>query len=145
MREVLKSALVPYSPAQMFALVEDMERYPHFVPWVSHARVIERGNDYVIGQLTMHRAGVNEVFTTRNALKPPHEIDMRLVKGPFKTLSGLWKFEDLAGRGCKVGLRMCFEFSNPMLSLLLSRSFEKSCGELVDAFVAQARAVYGTA
>ena len=31
-----------------------------------------------------------------------------------------------------------------MLSLLLSRSFEKSCNELVDAFVARARAVYGT-
>jgi ribosome-associated toxin RatA of RatAB toxin-antitoxin module len=144
MREVIKSALVPYSPAQMFALVEDLERYPQFVPWVTKARVIERGSDYVIGELTMHKAGVNEVFTTRNQLNPPYEIDMRLVRGPFKTLTGLWRFEDLANRGCKVGLRMCFEFSNPMLSLLLSRTFEKSCSELVDAFVARARTAYGT-
>jgi ribosome-associated toxin RatA of RatAB toxin-antitoxin module len=30
-----------------------------------------------------------------------------------------------------------------MFNLLLSRSFEKSCNDLVDAFVARARSVYG--
>jgi ribosome-associated toxin RatA of RatAB toxin-antitoxin module len=143
MREVTRSALVPYQPAQMFALVADFEHYPDFVPWVSKARIIERGADFVIGELEMHRHGVREAFTTRNSLQPPDRIDMQLVKGPFKTLSGLWTFDDIAGRGCKVGLRMRFEFSNPMLALLLSRTFEKNCGELVDAFVARARDVYG--
>ena len=37
MREVNRSALVPYTPAQMFALVEDIERYPRFLPWVDEA------------------------------------------------------------------------------------------------------------
>jgi ribosome-associated toxin RatA of RatAB toxin-antitoxin module len=142
MREVVKTALVPYTPAQMFALVADVERYPEFVPWVSESKVLERGTDYVVGQLSMHRAGIKESFVTRNVLRAPGEIDMQLVQGPFKTLSGLWTFEDLAGRGTKVGLKMRFEFANAMLSLLLSRSFEKSCSELVDAFVARAREVY---
>ena len=31
MRQVERNALVPYTPAQMFALVEDIERYPEFV------------------------------------------------------------------------------------------------------------------
>lgn len=144
MRELARSALVPYTPAQMFALVADLERYPDFVPWVSKAQVIERGDDYVVGRLEMHRSGTREAFTTRNALTPPERIDMQLVEGPFKTLSGLWTFDDIAGRGCKVGLQMRFEFSNPVLALLLSRTFEKSCSELVDAFVARAREVYGT-
>jgi len=39
---------------------------------------------------------------------------------------------------------MRFEFANPVTVLLLSRSFEKSCGELVDAFVGRARLVYST-
>jgi len=143
MREITRSALVPYSPAQMFALVQDLERYPEFVPWVTRARVLEAGNDYVVGELTMQRGGVRETFTTRNTWDAPHRIDMQLVQGPFKSLSGAWTFEDVAGRGTKVGLNMRFEFANAVLALLLTRSFEKNCNELIDAFVARARAVYG--
>lgn len=143
MRQVEKSVLVPYTQAQMFALVADVGSYPDFVPWVTQARVIEQGADYVVGQLGMQRAGVRETFVTRNTMNMPSEIRMQLVEGPFKTLSGLWTFEDIAGRGARVTLKMQFEFANPMLSLLLSRSFEKSCIELIDAFVSRAREVYG--
>jgi ribosome-associated toxin RatA of RatAB toxin-antitoxin module len=144
MRQVEKSVLVPYTQAQMFALVADLASYPDFVPWVSRAEVIEQAEDYVVGKLEMHRAGVRETFTTRNSMKAPGEIHMELVEGPFKTLSGLWTFEDIAGRGSQVKLRMRFEFANPMVALLLSRSFEKSCIELIDAFVSRAREVYGS-
>ncbi len=144
MRELARSALVPYTPAQMFALVADLERYPDFVPWVTKAIVRERGDDYVIGELEMHRSGTREAFTTRNTMDEPHSIDMQLVEGPFRVLSGIWLFEDIGGRGCKVSLQMKFEFSNPVVGLLLSRTFEKSCSDLVDAFVARARNVYGT-
>ena len=144
MRQVEKSVLVPYTPAQMFALVADLASYPAFVPWVSQARVIELAADYIIGQLEMHRAGVRETFMSRNSMRAPSEIHMELVEGPFKTLSGLWTFEDIAGRGSQVKLRMRFEFANPMVALLLSRSFEKSCIELIDAFVSRAREVYGS-
>lgn len=143
MREVRRTALVPYTPAQMYSLVEELEKYPEFVPWVTEARVLERGTDYVIGRLGMQKAGIREVFTTRNTLKPPGQVRMELVDGPFKVLSGRWTFETVANRGSKVDLLMRFEFSNPVLSLLLSRTFEKSYSDLIDAFVARARATYG--
>ncbi len=144
MKEVKRSALVPYTAEQMFALVEDIERYPQFLPWVAAAQVLERRPREVVGRLEMHRAGMREVVTTRNVLTPPGEITLALVDGPFRTLEGRWTFEPIgADRGTRVDLSIRFEFANPMLSLLLSRSFEKSCNELVDAFVARARAVYG--
>lgn len=143
MRRVDRSALVPYSPAQMFALVTDIASYPQFVPWVASAELVQRTDHEVIGRLQMEKAGVRETFTTRNTLKSPHEIVLTLVDGPFRKLEGHWTFEDLQGRGTRVGLTIEFEFANPMLSLLLSRTFEKSCAELVDAFVQRARAVYG--
>jgi ribosome-associated toxin RatA of RatAB toxin-antitoxin module len=144
MKEVKRSALVPYMPEQMFALVEDIERYPQFLPWVSAAQLVERKPGEVDGRLEMHRAGMREIVTTRNVLTPPREIALTLVTGPFKTLEGRWTFEPIGtDRGTRVDLTIRFEFLNPMLTLLLSRSFEKSCNELVDAFVARARAVYG--
>lgn len=143
MRRVDRSALVPYSPQQMFALVTDIESYPQFVPWVAAAELVQRTDREVIGKLQMEKAGIRETFTTRNTLKSPSEIVLTLVDGPFRKLEGLWKFDDLQGRGTRVGLTIEFEFANLMLSLLLSRTFEKSCAELVDAFVARARSVYG--
>ena len=144
MREVKRSALVPYTAEQMFALVEDIERYPQFLPWVATAQLLERTPQAVVGRLEMHRAGMREIVTTRNVLTPPREITLALVAGPFKTLERRWSFEPIGeDRGTRVSLSIRFEFANSMLNLLLSRSFEKSCNELVDAFVARARAVYG--
>jgi len=142
MRQVERSALVPYTPSQMFALVEDIERYPQFVPWVTGAELIKRTPAEVVGRLEMERSGLKEKFTTRNLLNPPSAMDLKLVDGPFKLLEGRWSFEPIADRGTRIGLSIRFEFANPMLSLLLSKSFEKSCSELVDAFVARARSVY---
>ncbi|HKE93859.1 MAG TPA: SRPBCC family protein, partial [Povalibacter sp.] len=70
-------------------------------------------------------------------------MDLKLVDGPFKLLEGRWSFDAIADRGTRIGLSIRFEFANPVLSLMLSKSFEKSCAQLVDAFVARARSVYG--
>jgi ribosome-associated toxin RatA of RatAB toxin-antitoxin module len=143
MRTVERSALVPYSPQQMFALVQDIERYPEFVPWVAGATVLSRSAAEVVGRLEMQRAGFRETFTTRNVLHPPQRMELKLVQGPFKSLDGQWTFEPIADRGTRIQLRMRFEFANPVAALLLSSTFEKSCNQLVDAFVARARTSYG--
>lgn len=142
MRQVNRTALVAYTPAQMFALVDDIERYPEFVPWVTQASVIERRDGEVTARLEMERSGVREKFTTRNTLQAPHRIDLQLVDGPFKLFEGQWTFDAIQSRGTKIGLVIRFEFANPVTSLLLSRSFEKSCAQLIDAFTQRARAVY---
>ncbi len=41
MHLVERSALVTYTPSQMFALVNDIARYPEFLPWCVGARVEE--------------------------------------------------------------------------------------------------------
>jgi len=143
MRQVERSALVPYTPAQMFALVQDIEGYPQFVPWVSTAEVLSRSETEVVGRLEMERSGLREKFTTRNELMPPHRMDLKLVDGPFKLLEGRWTFDSIGDKGTRIGLTIRFEFANPMLSFMLSKTFEKSCAQLVDAFVARARSVYG--
>ena len=145
MREVTRSALVPYTAEQMFALVEDIERYPEFVPWIASAQKLQSTPDQITGRLEMQRAGVRETFTTRNLLKRQTEMLMTLVDGPFKTFEGRWTFTPLGDKGVKVGLTIRFEFANAMLGMLLSRAFEKNCGEMIDAFVARARTVYGKA
>lgn len=148
MREVKRTALVSYTPAQMFALVEDFERYPEFLPWVSGAKLLARNGDELVGRLEMERLGIKEHFTTRNLLQAPSRMVMQLLEGPFKKLDGCWHFHaicDAAGkpRGTRVELDIRFEFKHAMLEMLMGKAFEVSCGSLVDAFTRRARALYG--
>ena len=41
MREIRRSALVPVGPERMFALINDIESYPQFVPGCQAAQVLE--------------------------------------------------------------------------------------------------------
>jgi ribosome-associated toxin RatA of RatAB toxin-antitoxin module len=147
MREIQRSALVPYTPAQMFALVDDIERYTEFLPWVSAAKLIERTETERVGRLEMARAGLREHFTTRNVVTPPGRMEMHLHDGPFRVFEGVWTFDPIgdeaAPRGSRIGLVLRFEFKNRMMDMLLAPKFASSCDTLVDAFVKRAKTVYG--
>ena len=144
-REIKRTALVTFTPEQMFDLVVDVERYCEFLPWVAGAEVHEKTERDLQACLTMERAGIRQSFTTRNVMQRPDWMSLALVDGPFKRLDGLWTFTAIGTAGTKVVLDMKFEFANPLASMLFGRAFEQSVGELIDAFVARARQVHGAA
>ena len=143
MREVKRSALIAESPARMYALVNDIERYPEFVPWGSAARVDARNEGEVVATLTIKRGPVKSDFTTRNLLEPDKRVLMQFVSGPFRVLEGLWTFTALGELGCRVELEMRFEFANRLTNALFAPLFEDTAASLVDAFVKRARATRG--
>jgi ribosome-associated toxin RatA of RatAB toxin-antitoxin module len=142
-REIKRTALVTFTPEQMFDLVVDVERYREFLPWVAGAEVHARTERDLQASLTMERTGVRQRFTTRNVMQRPDWMSLELVDGPFKQLDGLWTFTAIGEAGTRVVLHMTFEFSNPLASMLFGRAFEQSVGELIDAFVVRARQTYG--
>lgn len=143
MRSVQRSALVPYSPEQMFRLVDDIERYPEFLPWCSAASVDSIDGDRVTASLELNKGGLRKTFTTRNTRHEFDAIDLTLVGGPFRRLEGGWRFADLDGQGCKVSLALDFEFESRMIDMLLGSYFESTCNSLVEAFTQRAAGVYG--
>lgn len=82
--------------------------------------------------------GVRQSFATHNHNIPGSEIRMDLLEGPFKTLRGTWKFIDLGGDMCKIEFRLEYDFSNMLLSTVISPVFNHLSGTLVDAFVKEA-------
>jgi ribosome-associated toxin RatA of RatAB toxin-antitoxin module len=144
-RDVRRSALVTFSPEQMFDLVIDVERYPEFLPWVAAASLHERSGHDLLASMEMQRGGVRERFTTRNTFERPGYMTLQLVQGPFRTLEGRWNFTPIGDAGTRIELEMRFEFANPVVSLLFGKAFEQSCNALIDAFIARARALHGGA
>jgi ribosome-associated toxin RatA of RatAB toxin-antitoxin module len=139
MREVKRSALIAESPARMYALINDIERYPEFVPWCAAARVDSRKEGEVVATLNIKRGPLRAEFTTRNLLEPDRRILMQFVSGPFRVLEGLWTLSPLGELGCRVELEMRFEFANRVAGALFESLFEDTAASLVDAFVKRAR------
>ena len=139
MREVKRVALVAESPAKMYALINDIERYPEFVPWCSAARVDSRSDTEMVATLTIKRGPLRAEFTTRNLLEPDRRVLMQFVSGPFRVLEGLWTLTPLGELGCRAELEMRFEFANRVAGVLFEPLFEDTAGSLVDAFVKRAR------
>jgi ribosome-associated toxin RatA of RatAB toxin-antitoxin module len=139
MREVKRSALIAESPARMYALINDIERYPEFVPWCAAARVDSRKEGEVVATLNIKRGPLRAEFTTRNLLEPDRRVLMQFVSGPFRVLEGLWTLSPLGELGCRVELEMRFEFANRVAGTLFEPLFEDTAASLVDAFVKRAR------
>jgi len=143
MREVKRSALVPYTAVQMFDLVADVERYPEFLPWCTAATVLGRDGEMVTAQLALSRGRASARFTTRNRLVPGQFLEMRLLEGPFRSLEGRWDFIAIGEVGSRVELALRFETQGSLAGLVLGPVFEGICNQLVDAFAQRARKTYG--
>jgi ribosome-associated toxin RatA of RatAB toxin-antitoxin module len=165
MREIQHSALVAQPPARLFALINDIESYPQFIPWCTHTRVQSRTEREIVATIGVNRGALQGEFTTRNELEPDHRVLMHLVSGPFRMLEGEWLLTAIPPRpqaghlpiggaapgeaptggaappieGCKVQLKMKFAFRNPITAVLFERIFAQTASSLVDAFVARAR------
>jgi ribosome-associated toxin RatA of RatAB toxin-antitoxin module len=142
MHNVNRSALVPYTAAQMYALVKDVESYPSFLPWCNDAEVHIRETNYIEASLELHRHGISKRFRTRNALIENESLGIELVGGPFRRLSGGWLFQSLGDDGSKVSLRLEFEFESRGLEMIFGRFFENTCNSLVQSFTERAALIY---
>lgn len=142
MQLVERSALVNHTAAQMFALVNDVARYPEFLPWCIGARVEEVSPTERIAALKISRGVLQTEFTTRNTLLQDAQIRMQLLHGPFRDLWGEWRFDAIGTRGSRVYFRVEFEFKNRLSATAFNAVFEALCGTIIDAFVQRAQAVY---
>ena len=140
--QIRKSKKLPFSSAQMFDLVADVERYPEFLPWCSEAKLVKRDDKEIVGTLTAVKGGLRKSFTTRNRYEYPKWMDITLVEGPFKKLNGRWDFVEQDDGGCVVNYRMDFEVPF-LLAPILGGFLDYMANTMVDSFAQRARAVYG--
>ncbi|KTC92689.1 type II toxin-antitoxin system RatA family toxin [Legionella cincinnatiensis] len=138
---VKKSRTVNYTCEQMFALVNEVERYAEFLPYCSESLVHHRDEDEVQATLVIGAAGMSKSFTTRNRLQINKMIEIRLVDGPFSHLEGFWRFDEVE-EGCKISFDLEFEFAGRMFSMLLGPVFEQVTDKMVDSFCERAKTIY---
>jgi ribosome-associated toxin RatA of RatAB toxin-antitoxin module len=136
-----RSAIVEHSAEAFYALVNDIESYPEFLPWCSAAKMIERGQGRTVATMTLQAKGMRHSLTTENRHEPGRSIRMQLVEGPFRRFSAEWRFTPLGGDACKAEFSLAYEFSSRLLARALEPVLERLAGTTVDAFVRRAAAL----
>ena len=134
--------VLPYTAAQLYDLVVDVERYPEFLPWCTGVRVLERNGDVVISRMEVGFKVFSESFTTRVTLSPPRRIDVAYFEGPFKYLNNHWVFEPDAGGGCEVDFFVDFEFRSRIFGKVIGVVFNEAVQLMVSAFEKRARNLF---
>ncbi|MHC8509558.1 MAG: type II toxin-antitoxin system RatA family toxin [Rhodospirillales bacterium] len=138
--------LLPYTPAQMFALVAAVEDYPQFLPWCAASRVKSRAKsetgDEITADLAIGFKMFRETFTSRVLLNPPHEIKVIYEDGPLKRLTNKWIFMD-DPVGCRVDFEVDFAFRSRALEAAIGAVFGEAVRRMVGAFETRAHRIYG--
>ncbi|WNC69704.1 type II toxin-antitoxin system RatA family toxin [Thalassotalea nanhaiensis] len=142
MPAINRHALVMYSAADMYKLINDVVSYPKFLPGCSDSKLISQTDDKMTASLLVSKGGVKKWFTTENTLELNKKINMNLKDGPFKTLSGYWLLTPLSDEACKVELVLDYEFSNKLIEMAFGRIFDSLTNNMVSAFTNRAKEVY---
>ena len=143
MGQVNRFAVMPFEPAQMFALVNDIGSYPEFLIWCNTAEVEDVADNQLTATLGLSLGVLRQTVTTRNTMLPNERIDMELVRGPFRQFNGVWRFDDMGAGKCRVDLNLAFEFNSKLLQIALDKVFEHLTYMSVDAFKNRAKQLYG--
>lgn len=139
---------VPYSAAQMYALVADVENYPKFLPWNTAARVRARrpveGGEVMEADLVISFKVFRERFGSRVTLRPEEKrIETVYIDGPFRHMESHWAFRDLPGGGSEIEFFVDFEFRNAILQGIIGVVFNEAMQRIVRAFERRAAELYG--
>lgn len=142
MTVIKKSELVAYSSAEMYALVDAIDQYPAFLPGCKAAQILSRTDKEVRARIQLEKKGIQQSFSTINLLHPHRLIEVRLLEGPFRHLSGSWRFDDV-DKGCQISFYLEFELSNRLLDKMVGPILQGLAGTFVEAFSERAALVYG--
>ncbi len=140
--KVERSALLPYSASQIYAVIKDVRSYPEFLNWCSEVVLHDQSDTKQVAELKIAYSKLRFSFTTANELMENRSISMRLVSGPFKELNGQWQIQPLDELACKVTLQMDFTFDNPITHRLFGGVFQKIVGTQVEAFQKRTEHLY---
>jgi coenzyme Q-binding protein COQ10 len=140
---------MPYSAAEMFALVADCAAYPEFLPWCSAVRIREHrpqedGTEVIESEMVVSFKVFRERFGTRVTLNPEaNRIDVVYLDGPFRYLNNHWHFIPQGESVCDVDFFIDFEFRTRALRAVIGVVFGEAMRRIVRAFEARAEHLYG--
>ncbi|ETN17190.1 hypothetical protein, variant 1 [Phytophthora nicotianae INRA-310] len=142
-----ETRVVPFSCAEMFDVVADVQRYSEFLPFCVESRVLRRPNENVMeAALRVGFKLFTESYTSRVLMIRPNKIATKAIDSPtFKRIESEWVFKPCSTPGsCEVDFKVTFEVSSFLHANAIQLFFDDVALTQLNAFIGRARKMYGT-
>jgi ribosome-associated toxin RatA of RatAB toxin-antitoxin module len=144
MTNISKTLRVPFTAQQMYALINDIEAYPDFLPWCKAATVHHKSDVDLKATLCLSKGPLSHSITTQNTMQPHSQINMMYSAGPFKNCAGSWRFVPVQqNEQCDIIFNFEYEFANRLTAFAIEPIFFPISNTLIDAFYQRAIQIYG--
>lgn len=102
--EYSDTAVIDFSPQQVFDVVADIENYPRFLPgWIS-TRIINKQQNKMTVEQELGFTFLHWRFTSEAIFEPPLHLHISSHKGPFLHLEIDWSFSAIEDNKTRVSL-----------------------------------------
>lgn len=137
-----------YPPDALFDLVDDVLRYPEFIPWIKAMRVTRERQDgprrIRLAEALVGYKMIQERFATWVISDPEARvIETHLHHGPFRRLENRWRFDPDGVGGALVMFEIDYDFSLPILRGLVAAKGEEAGRRILTAFADEADRRFG--
>ncbi|MBF2754154.1 MAG: SRPBCC family protein [Gammaproteobacteria bacterium AqS3] len=132
-----RECLLPHAADVVRRQIEDIARYPEYLPGCSAAEVYEDAGAHQRARLQLTWGGFSGEFITRNERTAEGlKLNLEDPGAVLRELTGLWSVAPV-GTGCRVSLSLRVRTRLPLPKPLL----DSAADELMDAMIRRAEAL----
>ena len=119
---------------QVFSQIARFENYSEFIPRCSKAKLLEKNDDFEIGELTFNFFLKTYLLRSKNILTD-NTINIEQIKGPFDFFTGQWSVRGNEFSSTDVSFDAEFKLPFILENIITDQVINDFCENALEAFV----------
>tara|TARA_B100001121_G_scaffold151769_1_gene132692 strand:- start:116 stop:544 length:429 start_codon:yes stop_codon:yes gene_type:complete len=138
-RKLSLSRVIKEDNEKVFKQIANFENYSEFIPGCSNAKLIEKNNEYEIGELSFNFFLKTYLLRSKNILTE-NTIKIEQIKGPFNFFIGQWSVNQ--NETSLTDVYFDAEFKLPLIleKITTDDVIESFCDNAFEAFIERLQA-----
>ena len=124
---------------QVFSQIARFENYSEFIPGCSKAKLLEKNDDYVIGELAFNFFLKTYLVRSKNILTD-NTINIEQIKGPFDFFTGQWSVIGNERSSTDVSFDAKFKLPFILENIITDQVINDFCENALEAFIEKLQA-----
>ena len=119
---------------QVFSQIARFENYSEFIPRCSKAKLLEKNDDFEIGELTFNFFLKTYLLRSKNILTD-NTINIEQIKGPFDFFTGQWSVRGNEFSSTDVSFDAEFKLPFILENIITDQVINDFCKNALEAFI----------
>ena len=133
-RRVIFSKNIDKDHRQVFNHIANFENYSSYIPGCTNAKLIQKEDEYEVGELEFNFLLRNYSIKSKNFLLG-NNIFIKQIEGPFESFDGEWKVSEIDNQNTEVTFKAEFKLPFLLNNLLPDKVIDNFCKVAIEAFV----------